>query len=134
MAPPPPEAAAVVAARCGASSVAAFSASAASALALDALLEPLAGHGVQAERLEHLAEHVIRRGVAELELLDVRGRISFSTNWRTASRTITCSSLHSNIAPPQLPADLARRGSNFAYGAKSRAAAAPINSTSVTLV
>src|SRR5262249_39816660 len=56
------------------------------------------------------------------------GRISLSTNWRTASRTMACSSLHSYIAPPQLDLDDPTRLSSLAYGANNSAAAAPISS------
>ena len=54
------------------------------------------GHLVHAEGREQLAQEVVGRQVAVLELLAVRA-ISASTNCRTASRTISCSSDHSNM-------------------------------------
>ncbi|MEZ5204969.1 MAG: hypothetical protein R2701_11500 [Acidimicrobiales bacterium] len=68
-------------------------------LELHLLREAVASGDVHAEVAEQLAQHLVGRGVAVLELVDA-GRISLSMNWRTAPRTISCSSVHSYIGPP----------------------------------
>ena len=62
--------------------------------ALDLLLEALARHGVHAEGREQLAQDVVGRQCRRARAPRGSGAISASTKCRTASRIISCSSLH----------------------------------------